>query len=261
MTGETFGYLSYKLVARWLNLDELRDILARNLAWAAVKKCISKATVFSNLDELKGSLKARSVIVVGPGPSAEKALRELCAALCSKSVLVVADSAYSTVKRLGLRPDVVVTDLDGISIQDLLRVANESFLAIHVHGDNIDTFLSLICTMLRTSRGVLLTTQLESKPPLKNIGGFTDGDRAVILGSYLADDAVHIVGMDFTLPLTKAWHSDPLVGRIKRQVALRILESFLCEQAGRLKLYNYSYTPLPCTIKGSASCSKSPQIC
>jgi uncharacterized Rossmann fold enzyme len=47
---------------------------------------------------------------------------------------------------------------------------------------------------------VFPTTQVEPRPPVVNVGGFTDGDRAAFLADHLGADSLVFPGWDFDDP-------------------------------------------------------------
>jgi uncharacterized Rossmann fold enzyme len=71
--------------------------------------------------------------------------------------------------------------------------------------------------------------------PLKNVGGFTDGDRAVLLCEHLGARAVLLVGFETDRPPSKYSHQwDPKTKPAKLAWAGRIVEA--CQGRGRLAL-------------------------
>ncbi len=107
--------------------------------------------------------------------------------------VIVADSAL---RYYSGRYDMVVSDLDG-PVEKI--VGNEECIkVIHAHGDNIESLSRYIPDM----RGIILgTTQSIPLKRVKNIGGFTDGDRSVIMGAILGAKKIYIHGFDFSRPV------------------------------------------------------------
>lgn len=126
--------------------------------------------------------RARS-IVVGCGP----ALDDLRASMLAGGIVVAADGATSRLRELGVVPRVVVTDLDG-DAEDLAWAAEQGAgMVVHAHGHNRDRIGRLVP---RFGPLVVGTHQWVPGPdgsspdalgPLRNTGGFTDGDRAAAL--------------------------------------------------------------------------------
>lgn len=139
-------------------------------------------------------------IVFGAGPSLKEHILMLKNDYDLKDyVLVAADGATTALIEERVAPDIVATDLDG-NIDDILlanlRGAN---MVIHAHGDNIERIASL--TPFFTS--VLGTTQAQPIGNLYNLGGFTDGDRALFLAVALGAEEITLAGMDFGDVVTK----------------------------------------------------------
>lgn len=97
--------------------------------------------------------------------------------------VVVAVEGY-TVKKLaarGVKPDVVVTDLDFYPEY----VSEARFRVVHVHGDNYYKVPNI---------EAVYTVQTWPVGCTHNISGFTDGDRAVYLAYYMGAKEVAISG-------------------------------------------------------------------
>ncbi len=107
--------------------------------------------------------------------------------------VIVADSAL---RYYSGRYDMIVSDLDGpiekiIDSKDCIKV-------IHAHGDNIEKLRKYVPEMSGT---VLGTTQSIPLQKVKNIGGFTDGDRSVIMGILMGAEKIYIYGFDYSKPV------------------------------------------------------------
>ncbi len=134
-----------------------------------------------------------------------------------KGKLIAADGSVS---RIGVQPDIIVTDLDGCIQKEIEANADGSIAVIHGHGDNID----LLKKYVPLFEGFILpTVQCRPLEGLFNFGGFTDGDRAVILAKSLGAEKVHLRGFDFSNPYIKAGR-DPEIKRKKLLWAKKIIE-------------------------------------
>ncbi len=110
-------------------------------------------------------------------------------------------SAGSTIERLekiGIKPDLMVTDLDG-NIELQLELNLEGIpAAIHAHGDNRE----LIKKWPARFEGPVIST-CQCKPPndqIYNFGGFTDGDRAAYIADHFGASEIILNGWDFDHP-------------------------------------------------------------
>ncbi len=135
--------------------------------------------------------------------------------------LIASGSSVRRLLAMGIRPDVVVTDLDG-PIEDQMQCSAEGALTfIHAHGDNQD----LVRRYAGLFRGpVILTTQSTPDTVVANYGGFTDGDRAVCIAQEFGATSVLLLGFDFAHPNPKEG-SDPSVKLRKLAWAERIIGS------------------------------------
>lgn len=110
-----------------------------------------------------------------------------------KGYVIVADSALN---QYNGRYDMLVSDLDG-PMERILE-DRKSIKVIHAHGDNLDKLRSYVPNI----RGIILgTTQSIPLKRVRNIGGFTDGDRSVIMGVILGAKKIFIYGFDFLNPM------------------------------------------------------------
>jgi uncharacterized Rossmann fold enzyme len=126
--------------------------------------------------------------------------------------VIVADSALNF---YGGRCDMVVTDLDGpvekIEEGDFIKV-------IHGHGDNIEKLSRHVPRM----KGIVLgTTQSIPVRKIRNIGGFTDGDRSVLMAIAMGAERVLLHGFNFERPV-----DEPFAVKLeKMKVARDIINS------------------------------------
>jgi hypothetical protein len=157
----------------------------------------------------------KEVTVVGNAPDLEEIL------ISSRPIgtLFVADGAMNSVVGAGLRPDILVTDLDG-DVETEIRCNLEGTVAvIHAHGDNMDAlrrFVPLFHGM------IVPTVQCHPFGMLRNFGGFTDGDRCVLLAHHFGARIIHLIGFDFEKPRKKRG-SDPDIKTRKLEWARRMI--------------------------------------
>ncbi|MDT7875254.1 MAG: 6-hydroxymethylpterin diphosphokinase MptE-like protein [Sulfolobaceae archaeon] len=119
--------------------------------------------------------------VVGAGPNLEN-VKEIDA-----DTIISADGATNYLVQIGIEPDIIVTDLDGIT-----RFPKNSIYVVLAHGDNIH-----LLPKVKEMRRVIGTCQVMPFGKLKLFGGFTDGDRGVVLAKYFNADKITLEGMDF----------------------------------------------------------------
>ncbi|MDW8042587.1 MAG: DUF115 domain-containing protein, partial [Nitrososphaerota archaeon] len=176
--------------------------------------------------------------VFGAGPSLVNDLDEFLDVFdFSDAVVVAADGAVDAFLEKGVKPHVVVTDLDGGD--DVLLKADELnvVFVVHAHGDNIEKVLGLVP---RIRSRVLGTTQVEPFGVLDNFGGFTDGDRAVFMCEELGMRNIVVAGMDFDGDVGKHSKPKPLTDeerkrkKHKLQIGKTLLETLASFTAAKL---------------------------
>lgn len=157
----------------------------------------------------------RTVTVVGDSPGLEGDVSRLPPEGC----VIASGSSVLRLLRMGIRPQIVVTDLDG-NINAQLEASSEGALTlILAHGDNMD----LVRQYAPLFTGpVVLTTQGRPENTVFDYGGFTDGDRCVCLAREFGAERILLLGFDFENPNPKEG-SDPEVKRRKLAWAKRII--------------------------------------
>ena len=144
--------------------------------------------------ELRAVFRGKTVTVAGNGPSLADDLGP------TDGVLVTADEATTVAMEKGLRPAVLVTDLDG-KVEDQVRANAQGTVAVvHGHGDNRAAVRKWAH---RFTGKTVATSQSTPKGRLLDFGGFTDGDRAVFFADHFGAREIRLVGWDFEHPSAK----------------------------------------------------------
>jgi uncharacterized Rossmann fold enzyme len=162
------------------------------------------------LERCTARLSAREVIVVGLAPGAGPPPLWLRRRGAPAPVLVAADGATARLLEAGLTPDLVVTDLDGPVPSEVTANSRGALVLIHAHGDNrpaIERWTPEFPGELAGSWAG------PPRPGLLNVGGFTDGDRAVFLAHHAAARRIVLWGFDFE----RVSEPDPLAAEVKRR--------------------------------------------
>ena len=138
-------------------------------------------------------IKGKNVIVVGAGPSLEDERLLKFIKKNKKSVKIAADGAVQFLIENKVKPDIVVTDLDGNPAA--LRKAEKSgaVMVVHAHSDNTKMLKKLVPKFKK----LVGSTQVMPVENVYNFGGFTDGDRGVFLAEEFGAKKIVLVGMDF----------------------------------------------------------------
>jgi len=140
--------------------------------------------------EIKDLIEKKPVFVVGAGPSLPSSISIL--KKHKKITKIVADGATKAIIENGLKPDIVVTDLDG-DIKSLKKAGRtNTIMIVHAHGDNAEKI-----HLVKNFKNCIGTTQTKPMGKIHNFGGFTDGDRCVFLANHFKAKKIILLGMDF----------------------------------------------------------------
>jgi uncharacterized Rossmann fold enzyme len=136
-----------------------------------------------------GAFQGQTIAIAAPGPDLEEPT-----ALGSADTVLAAGRAADRLLEADRPPDWVVTDLDGHpeSVPEFTRAGIT--VAIHAHGDNTDLLQRVVPDCDHAF--VLPTTQARPVGPVRNFGGFTDGDRAAFLADALGAATLRFPGWD-----------------------------------------------------------------
>ncbi len=143
--------------------------------------------------------------------------------------VVAASNAAAICLRAEIEVDCMVTDLDKTPETARKLSKRDVPVAVHAHGDNLEALERYVPTFEIDS--VLPTTQTRSAPPVVNLGGFTDGDRAAFLADRCGADRLVFPGWYFDDPTVTAEKAKKL--RWAEQL-LRLLEEQRGERFGVL---------------------------
>ena len=153
----------------------------------------------ATLEDLRSILEGKVVTVAGNAPSLAADL------VAAEGVLITADEATSVALEKGMRPAILVTDLDG-AVEDQVRANAEGTVAVILgHGDNgpaVRTWAP------RFTGRTVATSQSEPSGRLYDFGGFTDGDRAAYLADHFGAKEIRLAGWDFEHPSPKDGDAD-----------------------------------------------------
>ncbi|WP_312908995.1 6-hydroxymethylpterin diphosphokinase MptE-like protein [Natronosalvus caseinilyticus] len=187
----------YDAILRDFGFDRAADERARDV--------LAGLTSPFDLERLAFVSGARAV-VAGAGPSLETdvALETARAA----EVVIAASTAVDVLEAAGVEVDCMVTDLDKNPETVERLTHHETPVVVHAHGDNVPALRTVVPECDR--KFVLPTTQAEPAGPVRNFGGFTDGDRAAFLADHLEAGRLGFVGWDFDDPSVDAVKSKKL---------------------------------------------------
>ena len=114
-----------------------------------------------------------------------------------KFTIIAVDGAARKFLDAEVPTDMVVTDLDGLSLDEISYMQQEwhTIFFIHAHGDNIEKIHDFSEKMALTN-DFIFTTQSVPSEDTYNFGGFTDGDRAAFIATALGFHKILLVSMD-----------------------------------------------------------------
>ncbi len=210
-----------------------KDQEAANMLSGMIKRKALDAKV------LQKKLAGKDVFVIGAGPSLDEKI-----ALIKKNKSFVKIAADGTVQALlenKIRPDIVVTDLDGspAALQKAEKMG--AIMVVHAHGDNTEALKKMVPKFKK----VVGTTQVMPVQNVYNFGGFTDGDRCVFLAEEFGAKSIVLVGMDFGNVIgrySKEEVKDPELKKRKMQSGKHLLE--MLAKHSRSKLYDTAKKPI-----------------
>jgi len=223
----------YQNIRHQFGYSTERDQEAANVLAKLIKR---KAL---DLKLLRKKIAGRHVLAIGAGDSLISNLKFI--KKNRKFVRIVADSATTVLIENEIKPDIVVTDLDGDAL--FLRKAERAgaIIVVHGHGDNVEELKKLVPTFRR----VIGSTQVMPVENVYNFGGFTDGDRCVFLADEFGAKEIVLVGMEFGDRIGQ--HSKKKVKSIelkkeKMKVGKRLLE--MLAKRSHSQMFDTSQKPI-----------------
>ncbi len=163
-----------KEIEKQFSFSKVREELAVNLS----------SRYFKSDNDLGQLLYQKDVVIVGAGITDQETIPD--------GTVIAADGAVKACLQRDTIPDFVVTDMDGY-ISDLkYAFDNGCRVIVHVHGDNLSRFpdySSVIEPICITSAHPAALTSCW--------GGFTDGDRALMMSLSHECKSVRLIGFDF----------------------------------------------------------------
>ena len=184
-------YPFYKKIITDLSINQYDDEIASN----NFNELLNNVSNLKKLDYLKQFIADENVVICGAGPSLVNSIVKYND-LLNKSIIITADGATSALLKYDVLPDIIVTDLDG-EIDDQIK-SNEkgSKIIIHAHSDNIDLITKYLAKFPRNILGTIQTNP-AGLVNVENVGGFTDGDRAVFLCNHFNASKINLIGFDY----------------------------------------------------------------
>ncbi|WP_066415736.1 6-hydroxymethylpterin diphosphokinase MptE-like protein [Halorubrum aethiopicum] len=194
MNFETFEPV-YEAILADFGFDRHADEEARDVAAS-----LSTPFDLSRFDGWEG----RTVAVAGGAPRLRE--DEEIRLAREADVVVAASTAADVLLEAGVAVDCLVTDLDKNPETAVELTARGVPVVAHAHGDNVPAVREWLPRF--DADHTLTTTQAAPVGPVRNVGGFTDGDRAAFLADHAGAGRLTFPGWNF---------DDPDVGPMKER--------------------------------------------
>lgn len=175
--------LRYLEILKEFSYDKKQDLESAILLDSMLKESDS-------LEKIQKLINSKTVFIIGSGPSLVQTIPFL--KKFKKITKIVADSALKIIIENGIKPDIVVTDLDGDQKSLKKTGKTKTVFVVHAHGDNISKL-----QLVQFFKNWIGTTQTKPVGKIQNFGGFTDGDRAIFLANHFGAKKIVLFGMDF----------------------------------------------------------------
>ena len=182
---------------------------------------------------LQKKIRGKRVIVVGAGPSLEDEKTLKFIKKNKSSVKIAADGAVQFLLEKKVKPDIVVTDLDGNPAALKKAEKSGAIMVVHAHGDN----MKLLKKLVPKFKKLVGSTQVMPVENVHNFGGFTDGDRGVFLAEEFGAKKIVLVGMDFGSSVgkySKKKVKDAALKKQKMEAGKRLLEMLAKQSRSQL---------------------------
>ena len=139
--------------------------------------------------------------------------------LSEGDTMISAGSATDRLMKIGIIPDILVTDLDGYVDYEIEAIEKGALAFIHAHGDNLAKINEIVP---RLTMPFVPTVQCKPFGNVYNFGGFTDGDRAALISLHFGVERIRTIGWDLERPYPKEG-SDPVIKSRKLRWAREIV--------------------------------------
>jgi len=198
----------YTQILKDFNFSKQKDIEA-----AEILNDLLKKKNLTSIDKIKDIIQNKDVVVFGAGPSLYTQIKNHLDFLKDK-LLITADGSTSAVLKYKIKPDIIVTDLDGKISDQIKSNSAGSIVIIHAHGDNISNLKNYVPKFKKSIIGTTQTNPARFEN-LYNFGGFTDGDRGVFIADHFKAKNIFLIGFDFDNKIGKYSFSEKKNKRTK----------------------------------------------
>ena len=118
-------------------------------------------------NQFQNMIKGKTVFIIGAGPSLTRSLKYIKK---SKNVVkIVADGAVRALLEKNIKPDILVTDLDG-DLKSIEKIGKTRIpIIVHAHGDNYEKL-----EIVKKLKNVVGSTQTRKIGKIENFGSHQD---------------------------------------------------------------------------------------
>jgi uncharacterized Rossmann fold enzyme len=229
----------YKFIVTELGLDIDADIDSTKI----VEKYLLEyfPTSRGNVLDKLGNLLKKPCLIAGAGPTLEQDFNDCIEhEIIEKVTNIAVNGTCSLFYQLRIRPQIVVTDLDGDWDAIVWAIKQGAVTLIHAHGDNLEIIKAFFKNFRKElqSKFVWGSTQNDLKTDLFNFGGFTDGDRAIFLCFHFQTPLIGLIGFDFGEKIGKYstlnlyLNKDILKKQKKFKIALSLISKYYYAHKG-----------------------------
>ena len=165
----------------------LQEEINNQFGFSRIREQVSSRLI-SRLYKPKGNLSNilsnNTVTIVGAGINKKEVI--------PGGIKIAADGAVSACLERNIIPEIIVTDLDGNLPEMVWANKKGSKIVVHAHGDN----LSRLFEFSNEIQAISLTTTYPYSGA-NCWGGFTDGDRSLMMSLGLGAKFVNLIGFNF----------------------------------------------------------------
>lgn len=168
---------------------KLQDEISIQFGFSKIREDVASRLVSGkkqDVSSIKRCIENKDLTLIGAGLQSD--------AVIPRNNVIVADGALRACLERDILPSVIVTDLDGY-LPDIFWARNQgSEVILHAHGDNIARVFQYMSDITPTC----ITTTYPSLDS-NCWGGFTDGDRALMMSLVLNCNSVKMVGFNYNI--------------------------------------------------------------
>jgi uncharacterized Rossmann fold enzyme len=181
---------SYGKIAHEFGFPFDREVRAAD----RLEQLLPAAARWDPLARIRSRLAGRDVVVVASAPRGGPPPIWRLPSTAPAPVVIAADPATAACLDAGIVPALVVTDLDGPIPTEIGANRRGSLVVVHAHGDNLPALEEWVPQFPGELAG---SWAGPPRPALFDVGGFTDGDRAVFLAEHSGARGILLWAFDF----------------------------------------------------------------